>query len=54
LSWSGEFKLPAQTKALNAGTSTNWLDYPGGGSSPVTVPVSVTNGSVFFRLLSAW
>jgi len=53
-SWSGEFKLQAQTNAPNVGLSTNWFDYPGGGSSPVTVPVSATNGSAFFRLISAW
>jgi hypothetical protein len=53
-SWSGDFKLQAQTNAPNLGLSTNWFDYPGGGSSPVTVPVNATNGSAFFRLMSTW
>ncbi len=49
-SWTGSFKLQAQTNLLSLGLTTNWSDYPGGGSSPVTVLVSPTNGSVFFRL----
>jgi autotransporter-associated beta strand protein len=49
-SWSGSFKLQAQTNSLNVGISTNWFDYPGGGSSPVTVPLDAANGAVFFRL----
>ena len=51
-SWSGAFKLQAQTNGLNVGISTNWGDYPGGGSSPVNVPIDVLQGSVFFRLSS--
>jgi autotransporter-associated beta strand protein len=50
--WTGSFKLQAQTNSLNAGLGTNWSDYPGGGTSPVTVPIGMTNGAVFFRLLS--
>ena len=53
-SWSDSFKLQAQTNALNVGISTNWFDYPGGGTSPVSVPFSSTNGSVFFRLISTF
>jgi fibronectin-binding autotransporter adhesin len=49
-SWTGSFKLQAQTNTLNIGISTNWGDYPGGGSSPVTVPMDAANGAVFFRL----
>ena len=49
-SWTGSFKLQVQTNSLNVGLSTNWSDYPGGGSSPVSVPVDAANGSVFFRL----
>ncbi|MGC3959973.1 MAG: hypothetical protein QM813_19215 [Verrucomicrobiota bacterium] len=50
-SWTGSgYKLQAQTNTLSVGISGNWGDYPGGGSSPVTVPVDVTKGAVFFRL----
>jgi len=52
-SWTGSgFKLQAQTNSLSVGISNNWGDYPGGGTSGVTVPVNVANGSVFFRLVS--
>jgi autotransporter-associated beta strand protein len=50
-SWTGSgYKLQAQTNSLSVGISNNWGDYPGGGASPVTVPVNVANGAVFFRL----
>ena len=51
--WSGFFKLQVQTNSINVGIRTNWADYPGGGTSPVTVPIVRTNGSVFFRLAPA-
>lgn len=51
-SWTGGFKLQAQTNSMNVGLSTNWVDYPGGGASPVTVPIDATKGSAFFRLVS--
>ena len=47
-SWTGGGNLQTQTNSLNVGLGTNWVDYPG--SSPVTVPVNPTNGSVFFRV----
>ena len=50
-SWTGNFRLQAQTNALNVGLSGNWADYPGGGSSPVTVPIDAAKGTVFFRLV---
>jgi autotransporter-associated beta strand protein len=50
-SWSGSFKLQAQTNSLSVGLRTNWADYPGGGTSPVTAPVDVAKGTVFFRLV---
>jgi fibronectin-binding autotransporter adhesin len=50
-SWTGNFRLQAQTNTLNVGLSSNWADYPGGSSSPVTVPIDVAKGSVFFRLV---
>ena len=52
-SWTESgFKLQAQTNSLSVGISNNWGDYPGGGASPVSVPVDVANGTVFFRLVS--
>jgi len=48
----GNYKLQAQTNSLGVGLGTNWADYPGGGTSPVTVPINATNGTVFFRLVS--
>ena len=49
--WTGSFKLQWQTaNTLSAGLTTNWVDYPGGGSSPVSVPVGSSVGSAFFRL----
>ncbi len=51
-SWGGGFKLQAQTNSINVGISNNWADYPGGGTSPVTVPLDATKGTAFFRLVS--
>jgi hypothetical protein len=51
LSWAGTgFKLQAQTNALDIGISSNWGDYPGGGTSPVNVTINPANSAVFFRL----
>jgi autotransporter-associated beta strand protein len=49
LSWTGNFKLQVQTNDLGG---TNWVDYPGSLTSPVTITVDPANTSVFFRLLS--
>lgn len=51
-SWTGAFKLQAQTNSLSIGLSNAWFDYPGGSTSPVTVPMGAANGSVFFRLIT--
>jgi fibronectin-binding autotransporter adhesin len=51
-SWTGSFKLQAQTNALNIGLTGIWHDYPGGGTSPVNVPIVPSQPSVFFRLIS--
>lgn len=51
-SWTGSFKLQAQTNSRATGLGTNWADYPGGGTSPVTVPMNPANEAVFFRLIS--
>jgi hypothetical protein len=51
LSWTdAAFHLQSQTNALNVGLSTNWSNYPGGGSSPVNISVNQSLGTVFFRL----
>ncbi len=49
-SWSGSYKLQAQTNALSIGLSTNWGDYPGGATSGVSVPIDSKSPAVFFRL----
>jgi fibronectin-binding autotransporter adhesin len=51
-SWTGAFKLQAQTNSLSVGLANNWGDYPGGNSSPVNAPIDQANGSVFFRLIN--
>lgn len=51
-SWTGAFKLQAQTNSLSVGIANNWGDYPGGGSSPVNVTLDPATGSVFFRLIN--
>lgn len=48
--WDGNYKLQAQTNSLSVGLSTNWFDYPGGGTSGVTVPIDTAKDTVFFRL----
>ena len=50
LSWTGPYKLQAQTNTLSIGISNNWHDVTGGGTSPVSVPIDSANGAVFFRL----
>ena len=52
-SWAeAGFKLQSQTNAASAGLSTNWFDYPNGGTSPVETTIDPANPSVFFRLIS--
>ena len=48
--WTGSYKLQAQTNALDVGVTSKWFDVPGGASSPVTIPVNPANGCVFYRL----
>lgn len=50
-SWLRNFKLQSQTDTSGAGIGTNWLDYPGGSTSPVTVPANSAADAVFFRLI---
>jgi fibronectin-binding autotransporter adhesin len=54
-SWNSSLysvKLQSQTNSASVGISNNWADYPGGGTSPVTVPIDVKKGTVYFRLVS--
>jgi autotransporter-associated beta strand protein len=46
LSWAGVYKLQVKTNSL----SGTWADYPGGGTSPVSIPVDKTKLAMFFRL----
>lgn len=52
LSWAGTgYHLQAQVNSSNSGLGgASWSDYPGGGTSPVTVTPGKSPGSVFFRL----
>ena len=53
-SWTNaSFHLQSQTNSLSVGLMTNsasWLDYPGGGTSPIGVTIDPVNPTVFFRL----
>ena len=49
-SWTGTYKLQSQTNNVTTGLGNNWFNYPGGGSSPVTVGINPANPAVFFRL----
>jgi autotransporter-associated beta strand protein len=54
-SWNsilGTYKLQAQTNDLEVGLATNWSDYPGGATNPVTVPIDSSTATLFFRLVS--
>ncbi|HSU56922.1 MAG TPA: hypothetical protein VLT36_22875, partial [Candidatus Dormibacteraeota bacterium] len=48
-SWSGSFKLQAQTNSLLGA----WFNYPGGATSPITVAIDPAQADVFFRLVPA-
>jgi sialate O-acetylesterase len=56
LTWPLDYagwKLQAQTNALPAGMGTNWVDVPNSVlTNQVSLPISLTNGCVFFRLVS--
>lgn len=45
-SWPGVYKLQTKTNDIQG----PWFDYPGGSSSPVSVPVDQTKSAVYFRL----
>ena len=44
--WTGVYKLQSATNNILG----PWVDVPGGGTSPVSVPVDRTKASVFYRL----
>lgn len=48
--WTGSYKLQFQANPLSVGLSNNWLDYPGGATGSISVPVDHSKGSVSFRL----
>jgi hypothetical protein len=51
MTWTDStYHLQAQTNTVNVGVSTNWVNYPGGTTSPVMVNINLNNGAVFFRL----
>jgi hypothetical protein len=55
LAWPGDhtgWQLEAQTNSNPAGLGTNWGIVPGSGlTNEVTFPISLANGSVFYRLM---
>jgi hypothetical protein len=55
LAWPADhtgWPLEAQTNSIQAGLGTNWVIVPGSGlTNEMTFPISMANGSVFFRLL---
>nr|UXE44822.1 hypothetical protein Hi04_10k_c3780_00010 [uncultured bacterium] len=57
LSWPSSYigtgwQLQAQTNAINAGLGTNWATVAGSGATnQVFMPVAVTNGCVFYRMI---
>jgi hypothetical protein len=55
LSWPSDhvgWQLQVQANSVSVGLSTNWVDLPGSaGTNQVFVPINLTNGSVFYRLV---
>jgi len=55
LSWPADhtgWRLQAQTNLLTQGLGTNWSDVPGSvNTNQTTVPLTTTNGVVFFRMV---
>jgi hypothetical protein len=46
------WQLQAQTNSPGVGISTNWANYnPSTGTNQVVLPINLTNGTVFFRLI---
>ncbi len=57
LSWPADhtgWQLQVQTNRLSVGVSTNWVNVAGStGTNQVAIPMNLTNGSVFYRLIYA-
>ncbi len=55
LTWPADhtgWQLQAQTNKLSVGIGTNWVNVTGSaGTNQVVVPINLTNGSVFYRLV---
>jgi hypothetical protein len=55
LSWPADhlgWQLQAQTNKTSVGISTNWANYnPSTGTTQVAIPINLTNGTVFYRLM---
>ncbi len=51
-SWPGSFKLQSQSDNTGSGLTHNWLDYPNGSNSPVTVSIDRTLNGAYFRLVT--
>jgi hypothetical protein len=55
MSWPADhtgWTLQVQTNSLSVGLSTNWVNVSGSTSTDqITVPISVANGTVFYRLI---
>lgn len=46
------WQLQAQTNSLGVGLGTNWANYnPSTGTNQVAIPINLTNGAVFYRLI---
>lgn len=49
--WTGSYKLVAQTNSLSTGLQAGaWYDYPGGVTSPVVITIDPNQPTVFFGL----
>ena len=55
LSWPADhtgWRLQTETNSLSTGISTNWVDVSGSTNvNQVTIPINLTNGSVFYRMV---
>ena len=55
LTWPADhtgWQLQAQTNSLSVGISTNWVNVSGSiTTNQVAIPINLTNGSVFYRLI---
>jgi hypothetical protein len=55
LTWPSDhtgWQLQAQTNVLSVGINTNWVNVTGSTvTNQVVIPINLTNGSVFYRLI---